>query len=146
MKTILLLLALPLLVFAETPKQPDMKWVDNEIMAIKPPRKGLSSNGTRGLKDPFIAQLILNRPKTEGKAVKKAVVAYKKPPERSLTLEVIINGKSVMIDGSWYKLNDKIYGYTISEIGRNTVTIENKKRTKTLTLVKKNKHIEINAK
>jgi hypothetical protein len=146
MKTIFLLLTLPLLVFAETPEQSDMKWVNTEIEAIKPPRKGLPANGTFGLKNPFMAQLILNRPKTEGKVKKKVVATYKKPPLRSLTLEVIINGKSVMIDGSWYKLDDKIYGYTISEIGRNTVTLESKKRTKTLSLVKKNKHIEINAK
>lgn len=144
MKTIFILLTLPLLVLAETVQQPDMKWVDAEITAIKPARKGLAANGTFGLRDPFIAQLILNRP--VGKGEGKPVVSYKKPPQRSFTLEVIINGKSVMIDGKWYKLDDKIYGYTIREIGKNTVTLEKKKRTKTLSLVKMNKHIEINAK
>lgn len=146
MKTMLLLLTLPLMVLAQN-TQPDMKWVDDEIAAIKPPRKGVPANSLYGLKDPFLMELILNQPPQKPSA--KGTTVYKKP-QPPLTLEAIMNGRTAMIDGRWYKQNDSIYGYTIQAIGQDSVllqkTYKKKKQEITLSLIKKNKNIEINAK
>lgn len=148
MKTMLLLLTLPLLALAQS-TQPDMKWVDDEITAIKPPRKGVPANELAGLKDPFSTQIRLNQPKGTGTGGKS--VAIVKPKPRPLTLEVVLNSRSAMIDGKWYKVDDKLYGYTIREIGGDNVLLEKKmtkqkKKQITLTLSKKNKNIKLNAK
>ena len=141
MKKTIILLLLPLAMFAEN-AQPDMKWVDQEITAIKPPRKGVSESSLLGLKDPFREQLVLNQPAGSG-----TYVAVKRPrAERPFTLEAIINNRIVLIDGKWYKQNEKIYGYTVQSIGNDSVVLQNKKKQINLTLSKKNKNIKINAK
>jgi len=143
MKTKLLLLALPLIAFAQAPHA-DLKWVDEEIAAIQPPREGVSSRALYGLKDPFKSQLYLNQPHKAGAT--KAVA--KKAPRRThrFTLEAIINAKTAQIDGKWYKQDDKIYGYTIKKIESSSVVLQNKAKTLELSLVTKNDKIKINAK
>ena len=142
MKTMMsLLLLLPLTIFAES-VQPDMKWVDQEIDAIKPPRKGVASGALLGLKDPFLTQLILNQPPSEGT---KAVVIKPRRQERPFTLEAVINSRTAMIDGKWYKQDEKVHGYTIQSIGRDNVLLQYKKKQIKLSLVKHNKNIKINA-
>lgn len=141
MKTMLLLLLLPLTMLAES-VQPDMKWVDQEIEAIKPPRKGVHSGALLGLKNPFYIQLILNQPPGSGT---KTVVAKPKRHERPFTLEAVINSRTAMIDGKWYKQDEKVHGYTIQSIGKNSVLLQMKKKQITLSLVKSNKNIKINA-
>ena len=137
-----LLLLLPLTLLAEN-VQPDMQWVDQEIAAIKPPRKGVPSGALLGLKDPFRAQLILNQPPGSG----AKVAAIRRPrAERPFTLEAVINSKTALIDGKWYKQDEKIYGYTIQNIGRDNVVLQKKKKQIKLSLVKHNKNIKINAK
>ncbi|WP_345970866.1 MULTISPECIES: hypothetical protein [Sulfurimonas] len=141
MKTKLLLLTLPLIVLAEG-MQPDMKWVDDEIAAIKPPRKGVHASALYGLQDPFRAQLILNQPHKA-----KATGTYvKRPKQRYMTLESVINSRTALIDGKWYKEKDTIYGYVITKIERDSVLLQKKKKEVTLTLKKKNPKIQINAK
>jgi len=141
MKTMLLLLTLPLIALAQN-TQPDLKWVDEEIAAIKPPRKGVQQSALRGLKDPFRAQLILNQPPGKpGKAV-----AVRRPAPKPLTLESVINSNTARIDGKWYKQDDKIYGYTIQKIERDSVLLKKNKKQITLSLKAKNKQIKINAK
>ena len=119
-----------------------MQWVDQEIAAIKPPRKGVPSGALLGLKDPFRAQLILNQPPGS-----RTAVAVKRPrQERPFTLEAVINSRTVLIDGKWYTQHEKIYGYTIQSIGRDSVLLQKQKKQIKLSLVKHNKNIEINAK
>jgi hypothetical protein len=144
MKTItLLLLLLPLALFAENNStQADMQWVNQEIAAIKPPRKGVPAGALLGLKDPFWAQLVLNQPPGSGKRV--AVVRPR--AQRPFTLNAVINSRTAMIDGKWYKQDDRIYGYTIQSIGKDNVLLQKKKKQIKLSLVKYNKHIKINAK
>ncbi|MHC3993884.1 hypothetical protein ACXWTF_03590 [Thiomicrolovo sp. ZZH C-3] len=142
MKTKLLLLILPLIALAQEGVQPDMQWVDQEIAAIKPPRKGVHSSALYGLRDPFRAQLILNQP-----AKAKGTGTYvKRPARRYMTLESVINSRSALIDGKWYKQDDTIYGYVITKIERDSVMLQKKKKQVTLTLKKKNPKIQINAK
>jgi len=122
--------------------QPDMKWVDQEIDAIKPSRKGVHSGALLGLKNPFYIQLILNQPPGSGT---QTVVVKPKRHERPFTLEAVINSRTAMIDGKWYKQDEKVHGYTIQSIGKDSVLLQMKKKQITLSLVKSNKNIKINA-
>jgi len=143
MKTKLLLLTLPLLALAQS-VEPDLKWVDEEIAAIKPPREGLSTSAVRGLNDPFSAQLILNQPPSEEGA--KVVPVAEPEEQRILTLRAIFNGRRAYIDGKWYEQEDDIYGYIIKKIERDSVLLEKKQKKLKLSLITKNDNIKINAK
>lgn len=120
----------------------ELGWVDEQIEAIKPPRKSakISSIGS-----PFI---FLEKNKTKKKDSKKPsfrtagkmpsvtskkVVCDTKPVEsyKGFVLSTIINS-SAMINGAWYKKDDKIKSYTIIDISKTSVTL--KQGDKTLTL------------
>jgi len=117
----------------------ELEWVDEQIEAIKPPRKGMEISNVM---DPFIF-LEKNRPE-----VKKdtAAASILQPLVESsadnikidnngtgkidFNLTAIIN-TSAMINGNWYRINDKLEGsYTVVEISKNTVTLKkgNKER------------------
>lgn len=104
MKATLILLALPLLAIAQN-AQPNLQWVDEEVTAIKPPRKGLQHSELRVLKNPFAAQLLLNQPPVEG----NQTVALSSMPEEQndLALQAIINGHTALIDGKWYQQDER---------------------------------------
>jgi hypothetical protein len=145
MKATLLFLTLPMLLLAQN-TQPDMKWVDDEIAAIKPPRKGIPSSALRGLKDPFRDQLILNQPPVESSDTEIPQIASDSEPQNDLTLQAIVNGNTALIDGKWYKEDEKIYGYLIQKIDRDSVLLQRKKKKLKLSLIVKNDNIKINAK
>ncbi|MDP2894638.1 MAG: hypothetical protein Q8N78_09780 [Sulfurimonas sp.] len=106
----------------------ELEWVDVQIEAIKPPRKGIEISN---IMDPFIF-LEKNRPE-----VKKdtADASIQQPLVKSsadnngtkkidFNLTAIIN-TSAMIDGNWRRINDKLDGnYTIIEISKSTVTLK----------------------
>jgi hypothetical protein len=111
----------------------ELEWVDEQIEAIKPSRKGIEISN---IMDPFIF-LEKNRPE-----VKKdtAAASTLKPLVKSssdkiktddngtkkidFNLTAIIN-TSAMIDGHWRRINDKLDGnYTVVEISKNTVTLK----------------------
>lgn len=123
MKTIIMLIFLSTLLLAT-----ELEWVDEQIEAIKPPRKGIEISN---IMDPFIF-LEKNRPE-----VKKdtAAASIQQPLVKSsadnngtkkidFNLTAIIN-TSAMIDGNWHRINDKLDGnYTIIEISKSTVTLK----------------------
>ncbi|GEM_PF-636621 len=136
-------------------QQEDLSWVDEQVAAIKPPRKGLNRTLLASVKDPFATQLRLNQPPKEPVAEdKKPKVAGEKiafkpasePALKPLTLQTIMNRSVVQIDGKWYRQNDKIYGYTITSIEDASVLLQRKKKQVRLSLVSKNDKIQINAK
>ncbi len=147
MKTTILLLTLPLLALAQATR-PDLKWVDDEVAAIKPPRKGVSPSSLGALKDPFRAQLLLNQPPAEPTDGKRpAPNVPEAPAERhTLSLQAVFNGKSALIDGKWYKQDQKVYGYVVREIGYDSVLLQSKKKKLKLSLYKHNDDIKINVK
>ncbi|MDQ1337696.1 MAG: hypothetical protein QG617_663 [Campylobacterota bacterium] len=112
----------------------ELEWVDEQIEAIKPPRKGYAISGVN---DPFIF-LEKNKPKSKEKgsssasranvAVAKISSASQKKDEdlkksSSFELSTIINS-SALINGSWYKKSDIVNSYTISDISKNSVTLK----------------------
>jgi len=114
----------------------ELTWVDEQIEAIKPPRVGVTSNNIAKIKPPFV---FLYNKKIKTKSFKKRTktrYSTKKATKKSsktmlsnsssvkLHLSAIING-SALINGRWYKPNDKIYNYKISNIKLTTVLLTN---------------------
>jgi len=116
----------------------ELSWVDEQIEAIKPPRKGVNIRGS--ISNPFIF-LEKNKTKKETKKV-SSITRSKKAPSKpssinavvcdttrdkkssgSLLLSTIINS-SAMINGSWYKKSDKVRNYSIVEVTKTSVTLK----------------------
>lgn len=111
----------------------ELEWVDEQIEAIKPPRKGYAISGVN---DPFVF-LEKNKPKSKEKGSSsapraKAAVAKLASGEKKdevvkksgvFVLSTIINS-SALINGIWYKKSDVINSYTISDISKNSVTLK----------------------
>ena len=121
----------------------ELSWVDEQIKAIKPPRKGIDPKEIAKIKDPFI---FLGNTK-EKKVVKKKVVKRKKIYRkkyysRKLKLEATMN-KSALINHKWYKEGDKVYSYTLKKVNAKTVLLTKGRTTKTLSILSKNKNLKI---
>jgi len=129
MKTTLILLMA--VVLSNTLYSKELQWVDEQIAAIKPPRK---SARILAIRDPFI---FLNRKKPEKKVrakssfVSNSKASTAKPINKqkrefnssTFTLSAIINS-SAMINGHWYKKSDKISSYTIVDISKTSVRLK----------------------
>lgn len=109
----------------------EVTWINEQIEAIKPPRVGVSSSEINTLKDPFIflgkntANKNLTVLSTGQKISSTAMQHSRHKTNKPFKLDVIINS-SALINSKWYKLNDKIQGYTVSEINHNNVLLTNK--------------------
>jgi hypothetical protein len=111
----------------------ELAWVDEQVEAIKPPRKAPKINN---ISNPFIF-LEKNGYKKVAKAkssktrVKRKAGSSVNSSIGRLYLDAIINS-SALINGKWYKKNDKIGSYTIASIDKNFITL--KKGGKKMTL------------
>lgn len=127
----------------------ELDWVNEQIAAIKPPRKSVVVSG---MNDPFVF-LNKNKPKDAKKegvssvasstpaAPKANADAQKEKKELTstdFTLSAIVNA-SAMINGNWYKQNDIVSEHIIFEIDRQFVILKNKKGDKTILLSTSNK-------
>ncbi|HUH43369.1 MAG TPA: hypothetical protein VLZ29_09630 [Sulfurimonas sp.] len=114
----------------------ELDWVNEQIEAIKPPRKGVV---VTGVSNPFVF-LKKNMPKdskkeTSSSSTQKSSVVdtgIEKPKKEVISastfdLSAIINS-SAMINGSWYKVDDVVKGYTISEITKDSVILKKDKK------------------
>jgi hypothetical protein len=140
----------------------ELKWVDQQVDAIKPSRVGISNESIRLLKDPFVF-LDKNNPKTElekllnrdKKVIKKKrvqpVTVVSKPKKDINTstkptvymLNAIMN-ESALINGKWYKNNDIINGYRV--IVKNESNVLLSKKSKKILLSTKSTKNNINFK
>jgi len=127
----------------------ELKWVDEQIQAIKPPRNGVSKTKINGLSNPFVFLQ-----KNKDISNKKSVASRSKKTTPSLlnknkvskksniiTLDAIIN-KSALINGKWYKINDKIGKYTLSSVERTTAILKYKNKELYLSTNSRNKHLK----
>ncbi len=132
----------------------ELDWVNEQIEAIKPPRKGVVVSG---VENPFVF-LKKNMPKdkdgkkTDTSTPKTGIAgsSIEKPKKEVITaasfdLSTIINS-SAMINGNWCKVDDVVKGYKISEISKDGVILKKDKKlillstaTKKQTLKFKNK-------
>jgi hypothetical protein len=115
----------------------ELKWVDEQVEAIKPPRSGVSKAKVNAVKNPFVFL-----EKNKEKSAKQAAASKAKTASKSsslpnankvakktnvLSLSAIIN-KSALINGKWYKLNDKVGRYTLSSVDGTTVILKYKNK------------------
>ena len=113
----------------------ELEWVDEQIEAIKPPRKGIKITV---MTNTFI---FLEKNKKEKKADKKGVIssaqtAAIQKPILPLTLTIkesvkkkdyqpiAVLNKSAMIDNKWYKQGERVDSYTVTEIDKNIVRLK----------------------
>ena len=134
----------------------ELSWVDTQIDAIKPPRKGMSISSLNKIGNPFIflqkEEKVAEKDKknktkinssrfSNTKKSSKPVLRSKKELVKRLKLSAIIN-KSVLINNKWYYLNDKIYDYTISKINTTTIVLSMGKKKLVLSTEKSTRNIK----
>ncbi|MDD5373881.1 MAG: hypothetical protein PHO62_10715 [Sulfurimonas sp.] len=116
----------------------ELEWVDQQIEAIKPPRKGVE---ILNIEDPFVflqksrAEVkkdgtVASAPQIAAPSLKPVCTDSKiskddksDAKKDNLSLSTIINS-SALIDGNWYKVSDKISSYTVVDISKTTVTLK----------------------
>jgi hypothetical protein len=139
-------LFLPLLLATVSYASSELKWVDEQIEAIKPARVGLNKQDIAPLKDPFIL-LVKKEEKKEVKKAKKVTskYLYKKRVHKksySFKLEAIMN-KSALINGKWYKEGSPLYGgYSLLKVGTKSVVLKKGSKRRTLSTVTKNQNLK----
>ena len=136
------------LFFTITLSSNELSWVDTQVDAIKPPRKGMSNSHVTNIKSPFIfleknrseakkrgksKKSYATKPKSKSSSKMSAsssssskTLASKKAP-KGFMLSAIINN-SALINGKWYKLNDSIKSYKLSSIDRTSVVLTKGKK------------------
>ena len=142
----LFILIIPFYLFSN-----ELKWVDQQIDAIKPPRVGIIKSEVHKVPDPFI--FLKNKPKKKSnkKSSKSKRIYSKKTisknsvviPKINFSVDAIIN-KSAFINGKWYKLGSKIGSFTISDIERTRVELSFQNKVYFLSTEKKEKKLKFN--
>ena len=114
----------------------ELSWVDKQVDAIKPPRSGMKSSDINRIKNPFI---FLEKNRIEIEASSKKIASKKKENleplkkqkvktvNKVLALGAIMNN-SAMISGEWYRIDDSVNGYKVSEINHNSVLLLKQKK------------------
>jgi len=129
----------------------ELRWVDEQIEAIKPPRVGLSPNEINQLKDPFIflAEKKEDKKTTALKRKKHSKYNYKKKIHQQssyrFSLKAIIN-KSALINKKWYKEGAYIYGYKVAKVDKNQVILTKGSKKIILSTITQNKNLKFNKK
>ncbi len=113
----------------------ELSWVDTQVEAIKPPRKGMSNSNIANIKSPFIFLRKNKKKGAESKSKSANYVASSKittsssnsskivsPKAGPLILSAVINN-SALINGKWYKINDKVLNYKLSSVNRTSVIL-----------------------
>ncbi len=135
-------LAIITLFFTISLSSNELSWVDTQVEAIKPPRKGMNNTNLANIKSPFI---FLNakskkrytnykRKNNNYKSSKKVATvssngtdSIKKSSSGKFVLSAVIN-KSALINGEWYKVNDTVSNYKVLSVNRTTVILSNSNR------------------
>jgi len=144
--TIILLLLISTLLFGN-----ELAWVDEQVEAIKPPRKGISAKEISKLKTPFIFLKSPKKGKKGSSSSKRVARNYSKSTSKSksrtfrFVLEAVMN-KSALINGKWYKEGQKVYRYTLKKVNLKTVLLVRGKKKILLSTMSKNKNLKINNK
>lgn len=140
MKNLLIIIALVSNTFAVS----ELKWVDEQIAAIQPMRKGMQEDELLSLKDPFIflgenhyRKKSIRFSKTHKVKRKKRRLKHKytnkkykkvqKPKIVYVTLNIkldAIMNKSILINGNWYREGDRLKGFRIMAIDNGVVSLK----------------------
>lgn len=159
-KNILIILTFVSCLFASN----ELKWVDEQIAAIKPMRDGMDVEILNTLKDPFIffnkenhyrkhrytkvyrvkkVKRVSKRDRKYKKVTKK--VHYHKVYRRKIVnvslnvhLSAIMN-HSFLVSGKWYKKGDILKGFRVTKIENGKVFLEKDNKRAVLSMSKTNK-------
>jgi hypothetical protein len=126
----------------------ELSWVDEQVEAIKPPRKGISDKEISKLKDPFILYSVKGKKRVRHTYSRKySKTATKKVQTHSskFTLEAILNN-TALINGKWYKEGEKVSGYKLEKVTHKSILLTKGKRKILLSTVSKNKNLKFNNK
>lgn len=131
----------------------ELTWVDEQIQAILPARIGVSDGLINALKDPMkmkkpvpVALPGGSRLLAPPKLGNNGLVLPPKVVIEPLRLQALMN-KSALINKKWYKVNDPVRDYILTEIKPNSVLLSGKKEQKLiLFLTKPNDKIQITTK
>lgn len=131
----------------------ELIWVNEQIQAILPSRVGVADGSINTLLDPikYVAPVFL--PSSNGskllappKLGNMTLMPVVPKVEEPLRLQALMN-KSALINGKWYKVNDAVRSYNLSEVKQNSVLLSGKKsQPLILFLSKSNTNITINTK
>ena len=130
-------LALIALFFTISLSSNELSWVDTQVEAIKPPRKGMSNANLAYIKSPFI--FLNGKSKKRYKKYKRKTSSYKSSKKIAtassdscnetkqsssgkFVLSAVINN-SALINGKWYKLNDTVSNYKVFSVNRTSVVL-----------------------
>jgi hypothetical protein len=127
------------------------EWVDAQIAAIKPPRKGMSSVKLSRVKNPYIVKYASSG--KSGKAQKASTAKSStagmttavKTVRKPLKLTAILN-ETALIGNKWYDVNDKVHAYRIKKINKDSVVLSYGNKERILMLSKQNPKIKIQIK
>lgn len=129
----------------------ELTWVDEQIQAILPARIGVTDGLIGSLIDPMKMKKaipvasksnLLAPPKLGG----NGLALPPKMVEEPLRLQALIN-KSALINGKWYKQNDPVRSFVVSEVKSCSVLLIGKKEQKLiLFLTKQNNKIKFTTK
>lgn len=120
----------------------ELAWVDEQVEAIKPPRKAPK---IYSISNPFIFLEKNGYVKTV--KVKSSSIARAKTGTSidssvgRLYLDAIINS-SALINGKWYKKSDKIGSYTIASIDKTSITLQKGGKKMTLSTDSKKQNLK----
>ena len=127
----------------------ELAWVNEQVEAIKPARKGMSLRTLASTEDPFV---FLKKVKTEKKAsapsrttTSAASKQSTKKSKQRLTLSLIMNNRA-MINNTWYKKGDTVNGYKVKEIDFKSVLLTKKKKKLLLSTKSSNTNLKFNNK
>jgi hypothetical protein len=90
----------------------ELKWIENQIQAIKPSRDGIDKNFVDNIKNPFISlkrETQIKKTHSKNKIQKQA---SKKTTSETFKLDAIINS-SALINNKWYKNGEKVGKYIL---------------------------------
>ncbi|HEX5623979.1 MAG TPA: hypothetical protein VFX57_06045 [Sulfuricurvum sp.] len=130
----------------------ELAWVDEQIKAIIPARIGISDGFINSLNDPIKYVGSASRAPSTQKSSLLAPPRLGSLPMMPTMPKVVVEplrlyalmNKSALINGKWYRLNDSVRNFTLSEIKSNSVLLTGKKDQKLILFItKQNNNIKI---
>ncbi|SFV75691.1 hypothetical protein MNB_SM-3-1127 [hydrothermal vent metagenome] len=134
----------------------ELTWVDKQIDAIKATRVGLAVQDIKSLKDPFIFFQPNHYQRNIDKKIKviqkipmyhtRKKVSHKKRETKiryvrlNVHLGAIMND-AILVHSKWYKVGDRIKGFKIIRIDRESVLLARKNKRAILSIKKKKSKI-----
>ncbi|MCL4431535.1 MAG: hypothetical protein M1300_04350 [Epsilonproteobacteria bacterium] len=135
----------------------ELAWVDEQIQAILPARIGVADGYINSLNDPI--RYVSSKPISNSSGIKllppprlgsmpmlPGMPIIVKTVEEPLRLQGLMN-KSALINGKWYRINDTVRSYTLTEIKPSSILLSAPKDQKLILFIsKQNTNIKINTK